>query len=155
MRYVVLIVVMAAAHFQAFGEESKQKNEREKERLVRPVLWWSGLGRISDGGGRLDPASALITDTEGLAKLWKQYQIKDEVPRINVEDYFVVTDFRALGLTFEFAGGLAIKEGGDAELRGLPRDADVMNSMFHSTTIAVFPRAGVKSVAGKKLPAVE
>jgi hypothetical protein len=30
-----------------------------------------------------------------------------------------------------------------------------MNSAYHSTTIAVFPRAGVESVAGKKLPAAK
>jgi hypothetical protein len=152
MRHVVLLLVVVAP-LAAVGAEPPKKEE--KEHVVRPVLWWSGLGRISDGGGRLDPSSALITDAEAFAKLWKQYEMKGAVPRVNFADYFVVADFRALGLTFEFAGGLVIDARGDSKLRGLPRDDDVMNSAYHSTTIAVFPREGVKSVAGKKLLAAK
>jgi hypothetical protein len=152
MRYVVLLLVAVVPLHTLRGEPPKKE---EKERLVRPVLWWSGLGRISDGGGRLDPSSALITDAEAFAKLWKQYEMKGEVPAVNFADYFVVADFRALGLTFEFGGGLVVGEGGDSKLRGLGLHPDVMNSQFHSTTIAVFPREGVKTVAGKKLPAAK
>jgi hypothetical protein len=128
----------------------------KESKVVRPAIWWSGLGRISDGGGPgLKPSTDLITDAKAFAKLWKQFGLQGEVPQVNFKDYFVVVDFRRFGLDFGFGGGLEVDERGDARTRGLPFHPDNMNSAFHSTTIGIFPRASVKSVAGKKLSAMD
>jgi hypothetical protein len=45
----------------------------KEPRVVRPVLWWSDLGRISDSGGpAFKPTTRLITDARGFAKAWEQ-----------------------------------------------------------------------------------
>jgi hypothetical protein len=137
---------------ESFGQKKDAKPPKEPK-VVRPAIWWSGVGRISDGGGGgLKPTTDLITDAEAFAKLWKQVGFKGEVPRVNFKDYFVLADFRAFGLDFTLRGGLALDERGDARAVGLRADPDNMNSAIHSTTIGIFPRAGITSVGGKKFP---
>src|SRR5581483_1271171 len=81
---------------------------RKEAQAVRPVLWWSGLNRVSDGGGSgLKPSTDLITDAKAFSTLWKQQGFQGEAPRVNFEDYFVLVDFRPFGLDFTLSGGLA------------------------------------------------
>jgi hypothetical protein len=150
MRYAMLLIMVTVTPVL----DACSDQPRKKERVVRPAMWWSGLGRVSDGGGpALKATSESIADAEAFGKLWKNLGLKEAPPRVNFKDYFVVVVFRPFGLDFELSGGLAIDERGDAQPRGMRLDADNMNSGVYSTTIGVFPRAGIKSVEGKKLPA--
>src|SRR5262245_1643550 len=113
MRYAMLLAVVAAA--QLVGKcPAPPKGE---PRIARPALWWSGIGPISDGGARLDPSSTLVTDEKTFAKLWKQLELKGDIPRVNFRTYFVVVVFRAGGLDFGFGGGLVINDRGDAKVQ--------------------------------------
>lgn len=148
-RAMLIILATAATVLLACSDPP-----RKEDRIVRPALWWSGLGRMSDGGGPAFPETCeLVTDAEAFDKLWKKLGLKEAHPRINFKDYFVVVVFRPFGLDFELGGGLAVDERGDAQPRGMRLDADTMNSGVYSTTIGVFPRDGIRSVQGKKLPA--
>jgi hypothetical protein len=155
MRFAILLPIVAAISLLGPARAAPTDAPTKEPKVVRPAIWWSGVGRLSDGGGPgFKPSTDLITDAKAFAKLWKQFGLQGEVPRVNFNDYFVLVDFRRFGLDFDLNGGLAVNKSGDARIRGLPFHPDNMNSAFHSTTIGIFPRAGVNSVAGKKLPAV-
>jgi hypothetical protein len=127
----------------------------EKEAtLVRAVLWWPGLSPASDGGGRVEPNTDVVTTPEAFAKVWKKVAMKGDPPRVNFRTHVVVVAFRPGGVDFDH-GGLVVDDRGNAKVQGWEVHPDNMNSRIHSTTIAVFPRAGFKSVEGKKLPAVD
>src|SRR5262245_12081701 len=149
MRCAMPLVALAVTPLLVACADSPGKEAQ----IVRPAVWWCGLNRFSDGGARVEPTTDLITDAEGFAKLWKRLGLKGEAPRVDFKDHFVLVLVRPLGLDFR-VGGLAVDEQGEAKARGARVHPDNMNSMFHSTTIAVFPRDRIKSVEGKKLPAV-
>jgi hypothetical protein len=149
MRCAILIVVVTAAPQLGARADPPVKESQ----IVRPSVWWSGLNRFSDGGGRVEPVTRLVTDAGEFAKLWTRFGLKVEAPQVDFRNNFVLVLLRPLGLDFE-VGGLTVDEHGASKARGMPVHPDFMNSSFHSTTIAVFPRDGIKSVEGKKLPAV-
>jgi hypothetical protein len=153
MRFALIFTVVAATSLLGPAPGARTDPPTKASKVVRPAIWWPGVGRISDGGGPgLKPTIYLITDAEAFAKLWKKLGLKGELPRVNFQDYFVLVDSRRFGLDFAIGGGLAVDERGDARAGGFRADPDARNSAVHSTTIGVFPRAGIKSVGGKKLP---
>lgn len=122
---------------------------------ARPALWWSGLGRAHSAG----PASALkqsvtlISGPKQFAGVWKRLGLKAAAPTVNFNEYFVVVVNRPLGLDLSAPfGKLCIDAKGDAKVVGLNAHADDRDSIAISSTLAVFPRTGVRSVEGKKLP---
>jgi hypothetical protein len=125
------------------------------ENVARPVVWWSGLGLRYTAG----PASALkrdvavITRPKQLAAAWKRLGMKAAVPSVDFDAHFVVVVTKPLGLSLAAPfGHLSVDAKGNAMLHGLPAHADDRGSIAVSSTLAVFPRRGVKSVEGKKLP---
>jgi len=124
--------------------------------VVRPVMWWSELGRVSDGGGpAMKSMTHCVTDAKGFAKEWDRLGVKGPMPRVNFKDYFVVVVFRESGLDFEITGGLATGPKGNAKVVGLPAHQLATNAGWYSTTLGVFPRRGIASVDWQNLPQVE
>ena len=110
---------------------------------------------ISDGGAGGDKQEVdLIAECKELAQAWKYLGLKGTVPEVNFKDYFVLVVRRPLGLDLH-SGGLAVAEGGEAKIQGRGVHPDEMNSRIHSSTIAIFPRSGIKTVEKTKLPATE
>jgi len=127
---------------------------QKEPKIIHPVLSWSGLNRFSDGGGPgPKPHILLITDAKTFAKIWDNMELRGDVPQVNFEDYFVLTVTRPGGLDFSAWGGLALNEKGKATVHGRDVHPDNMNSRYHSTTIGIFPRSGIQTVDGMKLPA--
>jgi hypothetical protein len=139
---------------------------------VRPIAWWSDLGRRSSGGGPVGGQKiVLITDAKAFAKAWSDMQPNETgpkfkgadklkfpglAPEINFSDYFVLVVTKPLGLDFaQPFGHLLVDGSGNAKIRGIALHGDNMNSVWISTTIAIFPRDGIKSVESKKLPPIE
>jgi hypothetical protein len=152
MQTFILPVIMAAMPLPGLCGDAPAKESE----VVRPVLWWSDLSRVSDGGGpALKSHTELLTDAKSFAKFWTKCEMKGAAPQINFKDYFVVVAFRESGVDFQLNGGLAVGGKGDAKVVGLPAHRIVTNAGWYSTTIGVFPRKAIVSVEGHKLPAVE
>src|SRR5262245_6767758 len=130
-------------------------NPPNAPKIIRAVLSWSDLNRFSDGGARGPKAQVLlVTDAKTFAKIWHNLKLPREVPQVNFEDYFVLAVTKPLGLDLSLPwGGLALDDKGRATIRGSDVHADDMNSRFHSSTLAIFPRSGIQTVEGMKLPA--
>ena len=153
MRSAILLVVMfAAASLVARAEPPAGKEPL----IVRPVLWWSNLKRLSDGGGGVLPATTtLVTDPKSFAKEWDRLGLKGQPPKVNFKEYVVVVAFRVSGLEFEASGGLEIDPKGDAKVVGPNAFVIMTNAGWYSTSIGVFPRRGITTIGGQKLPAGE
>ena len=148
MRRFLLVVILAALASPGLYGDPPAKEKP----VVRPVMWWSDLGRVSDGGGPAFRATTrLISDAKEFTKVWNQFGLKGPVPRVNFADYFVVVVFRESGVDFELHGGLAIDPKGNARVVGLAAHWLATNAGWYSTTIGVFPRTGIMSVEGHKL----
>ncbi len=133
--------------------ELVQPPPKEKKKVVRPVLWWSDLGRVSDGGGGVIPArTEVAADADGFAKLWKTHKLPGVPPRVNFREYVVVSAFRVSGVDFSVSGGLAVDAKGNAAVVGTPAFIIATNAGQYSTTIGVFPRAGLERVEGQAVP---
>ncbi len=112
MRYAMLLAVVVGTPSLGVGAAPPPKESQ----VVRPVMWWSGLNRVSDGGGPgLKPSTGLITDAKAFLTLWKQLELKGNAPGVNFKNYFVLVDFRRFGLDFTLGGGLAVDDRGDAK----------------------------------------
>jgi hypothetical protein len=147
MRRFILFVLLAAAPSTGLCG-----NPPGKEKVIRPVMWWSDLGRVSDGGGpAFKSTTKLIADAKEFTKTWNRLGLKGPVPRVNFKDYFVVVTFRESGIDFEVHGGLATDAKGAAKVVGFPAHHMATNAGWYSTTIAVFPRRGIVTVEGQKL----
>jgi hypothetical protein len=152
MRFFIPLVILATTTSSDLAGAPPAKEKR----VVQPALWWSDLGRKSDGSGPTFKATTrLISGAKEFATVWNQLGLKGEVPRVNFKDYLVVVDFRVSGIDFRPTGGLAIDPKGNAKLAGLPAHWIQTNAGWYSTTIGVFPRKGIVSVEGQKLPAAE
>ena len=152
MRLAILLSVLAVASPLAVRADPPAKEAD----VVRPVLWWSDLNRVSDGGGpAFKSTTSCITDAKAFAKAWDMLGTKRALPKVNFMDYFVVVVFRAEGVDFELTGGLVTDPKGNAKVVGRAAHHIVTNAGWYSTTIGVFPRKGIASVEGHKLPAVE
>lgn len=153
MRRVIRLAALAAVLPLAARAEPPGGEVRP---VVRPVLWWSDLKRVSDGGGGVLPATtAVVTDARAFAREWDRLGLKGPAPRVNFKEYVVVVAFRVSGLEFEARGGLELDPTGNANVVGPPAFVIGTDAGWYSTTIGVFPRRGVTAVGGQKLPAVE
>jgi hypothetical protein len=151
MRILVLLAVIVVWPLSGFAADPPAKEPA----VIRPVLWWAGLHPHTDvGGGGGGQDVQLITRARDHTRVWKLLEPKAQVPEVNLKDYFVLVVHRPGGLTFLF-GGLALDDQGEAKIGGIDEHPDNMNSRIYSSTIAVFPRRGIKTVEGKPLPAVE
>ncbi len=152
MRSLILLIVAVAIVAPTVSADPPA----QQTPVLRPALWWSDLRRVSDGGGpALKASTRLVGDAKGFAEVWAQLGLKGQAPAINFKDYFAVLAFRRDGLDFQLLGGLAIDAAGDAKVVGLPAHPLVTNAGWYSSTLAVFPRTGVVSVDGHKLPKAE
>ena len=152
MRTFFLLTILLSLPALALSAEPPIK---EAKTTVRPALWWSDLNRFSDGGGEgVKPKTSLLTTTAELTKVWVEMKLKGELPKVNFKDYFVVVVLRVSGVDFD-NGGLATNDKGEAQVVGLPAHHIVTNAGWWSTTIGIFPRKGIVSVEGVKLPALE
>ncbi len=71
---------------------------------------------------------------------------------MNFKDYIVVVVFRHDGVDFGGHGGLAVHADGEAKVVGWPVAYKATNAGWYSSTLAIFPRKGITSVEGQKLP---
>jgi hypothetical protein len=127
----------------------------EPPKLVRPVVSWSALNVYYDGGsGVKDYLEVdLLTERKEFAQAWKYLAQPQPMPEVNFDEYFVVVVRKPLGLRFS-SGGLAVDRRGQARLlTGFPEHPDNRAGRTHSSSIGIFPRAGITTVNGKKLPA--
>ena len=151
MRYLIWLAVIVICPWSAFsaGEPAKEPTK------VHAVLWWSGLEPRSDGGGGgSEQTIVLITDAKAFAKTAETLKVKEPRPQVNFKEYFVLVVRKPLGLDLSPPFGFMVVDAqGEAKIRGLPAHPDSMNSRIHSSTIAIFPRAGIKTVEGNKLSA--
>ena len=153
MRYAILLAVVGAT---ALPAARCQPPVGKEQQVVRPVLWWSDLKRVSDGGGGVLPATAtLVTDPKGFAKEWDRLGLKGQPPKVNFKEYVVVVAFRVSGLEFEASGGLEVDPKGNAKVVGPHAFVIMTNAGWYSTTIGVFPRRGITTIDGQKLLASE
>ena len=151
MRYLLVFAMVIVGPLSVYHAAPPA----QEPKLVRPVSWWSGLNPVSDGGAGGDKQEVdLIAERKELAQAWKYLGLKGTVPEVNFKDYFVLVVRRPLGLDLH-SGGLAVAEGGEAKIQGRGVHPDEMNSRIHSSTIAIFPRSGIKTVEKTKLPATE
>jgi hypothetical protein len=150
MRYLVCLALIVTGQWSGVSAAPPGKEPVK----VRPVLWWSGLNPVSDGGsGGGGQKIVLVTDAKAFAKLTRALELKGPCPQVNFKEYFVLVVHKPLGLDLSQPFGfLAVDGQGEAKVRGLPVHPDSMNSAIHSSPIAVFPRSGIKTVEGKKLP---
>ncbi len=73
MRALILLIVVGtiAAPAALAGPPA------EETPVVRPVIWWSDLARISDGGGpAFKPSTEVITDAKAFAKVWAKLELQ-------------------------------------------------------------------------------
>jgi hypothetical protein len=149
---ILLAVVVVGTSSPSFADPPAKE-----PKMLRPVMWWSGLNRVSDGGAGGDEQTViLISDAKEFNKVWTSLGTKVDAPQVNFKDYFVLVVRKPLGLDLSPPfGHLALDDKGEAKIRGLNAHPDSMNSRFHSSTIALFPRSGIKTVEGSKLPAGE
>jgi hypothetical protein len=152
MRYLIGLAVLVLWPWSAFPAASSGKEPAK----VRPVLWWSGLAPFSDGGGGggAGQTMVLITDAKTFAKTAKDLKLTEPCPQVNFKEYFVLVVYKRFGLDLSPPiGCLAVDARGAAKIRGLPAHLDSMSSAIYSTTVAIFPRSGIKTVEGKRMPA--
>lgn len=123
----------------------------EPPKIVRPVLSWSALRPVYDGGARVsdDWEIDLLTEPKELAQAWKYLALPLPTPQVNFDEYFVIVVRKPLGLRF---GGLAVDRRRQATIRGFAEHWDNRAGRTHSSSVGVFPRAGITTVNGKKLP---
>jgi len=151
MRYALMLTMLA--EFLAGQGDAPAKTEKL---VVRPVLWWSDLKRVSDGGGApLLSTITCVTDPKAFVKEWDRLGLKGTPPRINFKEYVAVVVFRVAGLDFEANGGLEVDPQGNAKVIGPDAFTILTNAGWYSTTIGVFPRRGISAIDGRKLPAGE
>ena len=153
MRSAILFAVLAATSQLATRAEPPVGKEPP---VARPVLWWSDLKRVSDGGGGVLPSTtACVTGPKEFAREWERLGLKGAPPKVNFKEYVVVVVFRVSGLEFEASGGLEVDPKGIAKVVGPNAFVIRTNAGWYSTTIGVFPRRGIMTIDGHKLPAVE
>ena len=150
MRLVILFVGLVAAGGAGQSDDPAAKAD---PKVVRPVVWWPDLNRVSDGGGGVIPArTEVAADVAAFAKLWAAQKLPGAPPRVNFRDHVVVAAFRVSGIDFAPGGGLAVDARGNATVVGTPAFIIKTNAGAYSTTVGVFPRAGIVAVEGRPVP---
>ena len=154
MRVAILLTMLAAGITLTARSEPPDGKERS---ILRPVLWWSDLDRVSAKSGAVLPSkTTCITDPKEFDKEWARLGFTATPPNVNFKEYVVVVVFRINGLDYDAKGGLAMDAKGNAKVVGVNTipfaDSDVTD---YTTTIGVFPRRGITTINGQQLPAIK
>lgn len=92
------------------------------------------------------PANGLITDAKTFKKVWKAWRKDEKVPKLDFKAEFVVVTF-ASGPNRP--GVSATLDEGDLKIMSFQT---LIGGPGFGYSLAAFPRKGVKTVMGKKLP---
>jgi hypothetical protein len=118
--------------------------------IVPVVAWYTEP--VYTSGPTAPPKTIVAASAKEFEALWKGWWPKVETPEVDFKDYFAVAVWKTFGHQY---GHLEVGENGDATIRGQARNPDFKSSAPISGTLAIFPRAGVKSVEGQRLSVAE
>jgi len=111
---------------------------------VLVTMTWSGS--VDDEKLMKDAPNCIVSD-KGLDKIWTAWKIKEKKPQIDFKNFIVVVAISS-GSNLSVDSGILDKKG-NLELRAIATLDIAPGFRFVLGTVS---NAGVKSVAGKKLP---
>ena len=162
MSRLVALVVLAGCSALASSRDDKPTK-------VRPTEQWSGE-IADDDRKKAAPSSGAVTSKADFEKLWAAWRGKMKVPTVDFNTHFVAVVFLAPGKGAKILEGtkgvvvVALEVDGKGNAKpvfgpdvgvgaaGDPPPKWAMTKGFYYG-LAVFPRAGIKTLNGKELPA--
>lgn len=119
------------------GHATAQKGDE-----VRAVDSWKG--RISEEQMKLAPKGGYIASAETFKKLWKDWKLAGDAPKVDFEKHLIV--FAMLNSSGPVLTTRLDKKSGDL-IRHVVSDSDLTQDYGYH--IVVIPRAGIKTIDGK------
>ncbi|MBY0230253.1 MAG: hypothetical protein K2W96_13300 [Gemmataceae bacterium] len=143
MRCLTLVLVaLVAADVSA-----KRKPPVEAGKKFAPSQNWTAV--VSDNALADEaPKSPVITDAKTFEKLWKAWRKDDKLPAVDFKDHFVLVTLSKGGPNKPNINGTLDDKG---NLKVVAFSTLIGGDGF-GYSIATFPRKGVKTVNGEKLP---
>lgn len=135
MRYLAaLLLPCLLSRFEAAGT-----------REIEPIRTWFGVLREAEKS-KLAPPQRFLSDAAAFARLWRAWKPDDQVPPVDFRTHLVivVADDKMRIDRFRFR----LSEEGDLSIT-LGAAASKSDPFFPSFGMALIPRAGIRTIAGR------